>query len=34
MAREHAYAAVDLIHLEGSHYRSDIAKRAAQGMEG
>ena len=33
-AREHAYAAVDLIHLEGSHHRRDIAKRAAQGMEG
>ena len=31
-AREHAYAAVDLIRLEGSHYRSDIAQRAA--MEG
>jgi phosphoribosylamine--glycine ligase len=31
-AREHAYAAVELIHLEGSHYRSDIALRAA--MEG
>jgi len=31
-AREHAYAAVDLIGLEGSHYRSDIAQRAA--MEG
>jgi phosphoribosylamine--glycine ligase len=28
-AREHAYAAVDLITLEGSHYRSDIAQRAA-----
>jgi phosphoribosylamine--glycine ligase len=33
-AREHAYAAVDLITLEGSHHRSDIAKRAAQEMEG
>ena len=29
MAREHAYAAVDLIHLEGSHYRSDIALTAS-----
>lgn len=28
-AREHAYAAVDLIRLEGSHFRSDIALRAA-----
>ena len=33
-AREHAYAAVDLITLEGSHYRSDIAKRAADGVGG
>ncbi len=33
-AREHAYAAVDLITLEGSHHRRDIAKRAAQEMEG
>jgi phosphoribosylamine--glycine ligase len=31
-AREHAYAAVDLIRLEGSHHRRDIAARAA--MEG
>ncbi|MEI6362051.1 MAG: phosphoribosylamine--glycine ligase [Actinomycetes bacterium] len=28
-ARENAYAAVDLITLEGSHHRSDIAQRAA-----
>ena len=28
-AREHAYTAVDLIRLEGSHFRSDIALRAA-----
>ena len=28
-AREHAYAAVDLISLQGSHHRRDIAKRAA-----
>lgn len=28
-AREHAYAAVDLIRLEGSHHRRDIAARAA-----
>jgi len=31
-ARERAYAAVDLIRLEGSHHRRDIAARAA--MEG
>ena len=30
-AREHAYAAVDLIRLEGSHHRRDIAARAADG---
>ncbi len=29
-ARERAYAAVDLIRLEGSHYRRDIAARAAE----
>ncbi|MDP1876601.1 MAG: phosphoribosylamine--glycine ligase [Actinomycetota bacterium] len=29
-AREHAYAAVDLIRLAGSHHRRDIAERAAQ----
>jgi len=28
-ARENAYAAVDLITLEGSHHRNDIAQRAA-----
>lgn len=28
-AREHAYAAVDLISLEGSHHRRDIAAKAA-----
>ena len=33
-AREHAYAAVDLIRLEGSHHRRDIAKRAAEAAEG
>jgi phosphoribosylamine---glycine ligase len=33
-AREHAYAAVDLIRLDGSHHRRDIAKRAADGVEG
>ncbi len=33
-AREHAYAAVDLITLEGSHHRRDIAKAAATAMEG
>jgi phosphoribosylamine--glycine ligase len=33
-AREHAYAAVDLIRLEGSHHRRDIAKKAAEEMEG
>ena len=26
-AREHAYAAISKIHLQGSHYRSDIAKK-------
>ena len=30
-AREHAYAAVDLIRLEGSHHRRDIAERASLG---
>jgi phosphoribosylamine--glycine ligase len=29
-AREHAYAAVDLIRLEGSHHRRDIAAAAAK----
>ena len=29
-AREHAYAAVDLIRLEGSHHRRDIAANAAE----
>jgi phosphoribosylamine--glycine ligase len=33
-AREHAYAAVDLVRLEGSHHRRDIAKRAADAVEG
>jgi phosphoribosylamine---glycine ligase len=33
-AREHAYAAVDLIRLDGSHYRRDIAQRAADAVEG
>ena len=33
-AREHAYAAVDLIRLQGSHHRRDIAKRAADEMGG
>ena len=34
-ARERAYAAVDLIRLEGSHHRRDIAERAANdAMEG
>lgn len=33
-AREHAYAAVDLIRLTGSHYRRDIAEAAAQSAEG
>jgi phosphoribosylamine--glycine ligase len=33
-AREHAYAAVDLIRLEGSHHRRDIAKRAADAVGG
>ncbi len=31
LAREHAYAAVDLIRLEGSHHRRDIAERASLG---
>jgi phosphoribosylamine--glycine ligase len=33
-AREHAYAAVDLIRLQGSHHRRDIAMRAADEMGG
>ena len=33
-AREHAYAAVDLIRMEGAHHRRDIAERAASGEEG
>ena len=33
-AREHAYAAIDLITLEGSHHRRDIAQRAADAVEG
>lgn len=33
-AREHAYAAVDLIRLEGSHHRRDIAERAAEDAVG
>lgn len=33
-AREHAYAAVDLIRLQGSHHRRDIAKAAADEMGG
>jgi phosphoribosylamine--glycine ligase len=33
-AREHAYAAVDLIRLQGSHHRRDIAKKAADEMGG
>ena len=33
-AREHAYAAVDLIRLEGSHHRRDIARVAAEAAEG
>jgi phosphoribosylamine--glycine ligase len=33
-ARDRAYAAVDLIRLEGSHHRSDIAKTAAAAVEG
>jgi len=33
-AREHAYAAVDLISMEGAHHRRDIAERAASGEEG
>lgn len=28
-ARKHAYEAIELIHLEGSHYRSDIAAKVA-----
>lgn len=30
-ARERAYAAIDLITLEGSHHRRDIAEKAAEG---
>jgi phosphoribosylamine--glycine ligase len=30
-ARQHAYAAVDLIRIEGSHHRRDIAQTAAEG---
>jgi phosphoribosylamine---glycine ligase len=33
-AREHAYAAVDLIRLQGSHHRRDIALKASQSVEG
>jgi phosphoribosylamine--glycine ligase len=33
-ARDRAYVAVDLIRLEGSHHRSDIAKTAAAAVEG
>jgi len=33
-ARERAYAAIDLIKLEGSHYRSDIAMAASLEVEG
>ena len=33
-AREHAYAAVDLITLAGSHHRRDIARAAADAAEG
>jgi len=33
-AREHAYAAVDLISLTGSHHRRDIARAAADAAEG
>ena len=33
-ARENAYAAVDLISLEGAHHRSDIAKQAADAVGG
>jgi phosphoribosylamine--glycine ligase len=33
-AREAAYALVDGITLDGSHHRSDIALRAAQGKIG
>lgn len=33
-AREQAYAAVDLISLEGSHHRNDIALSAAQAVGG
>ena len=32
-AREHAYAAVDLITLKGSHHRNDIALAASGGEE-
>jgi phosphoribosylamine--glycine ligase len=33
-ARERAYEAVDLIHINGSHHRRDIAKAAADAVEG
>jgi phosphoribosylamine---glycine ligase len=33
-ARQHAYAAVDLIRLEGAHHRRDIAESAASAVEG
>lgn len=29
-ARDRAYAAVDRIHLDGSHHRKDIAAKAAR----
>jgi phosphoribosylamine--glycine ligase len=28
-ARKQAYAAIEKIHLQGSHYRTDIAKKVA-----
>jgi phosphoribosylamine--glycine ligase len=34
VAREHVYAAVDVISLAGSHHRRDIAERAADAVEG
>ena len=33
-AREQAYAAVDLIRIDGSHHRSDIAQAAAEAVGG
>jgi phosphoribosylamine--glycine ligase len=33
-ARARAYEAIDLIRLDGAHYRSDIAKAAAATVEG